>query len=85
MRDEPKVASRSTREMDLVDVLNSEQVPWAVRFALELQRLGSRSELDAHFRMGCTLWLEQGERSPEAVAREEWADWPGKPGPSNGR
>lgn len=68
--------SRSNRVMDLVDVLSSEQLPWAVRFALELQRLGSRSELDPLFVMGCTLWMDHHERTPEAVAREEWAARP---------
>lgn len=76
MWDAPKVASRPTTGMDLVQVLNSEQVPWAVRFALELQRLGSHSELDALFLLGSTLWLESGECSPEAIARKEWAAWP---------
>lgn len=62
--------------MTLVDVLNSQQLPWAVRFALELQRLGCRAEPDALFSMGSTLWVERGAHSPESIARAEWAEWP---------
>lgn len=61
---------------DFDNVLRSEQLPWAVRFALKLQRLGCGAELDHLFSMGCTLWLQHAASSPERIAREEWAAWP---------
>lgn len=61
---------------DFDSVLRSEQLPWAVRFALKLQRLGCAAELDSLFLMGRTLWLQHAATPPETVAREEWAAWP---------
>jgi hypothetical protein len=64
--------------MTLVDVLNSQQLPWADRFALVLTRLGCRAEPEALFSMGHTLWAEQGTNSPESVAYAAWALWRGR-------
>ena len=70
------IPARSMNQDDLARVLHSEQLPWAVRFALELHRHGCRTELDYLFSMGCTLWLQHAASTPETIAREEWAAWP---------
>lgn len=70
------IAKAPMNSADLTNILHSEQVPWAVRYALELQRLGCRTELDYLFLMGRTLWWQHAVRSPEVIARDEWAAWP---------
>lgn len=61
---------------DLANILHSEKLPWAVRYALALQRLGCRTVLDYLFSMARTLWLQHAASTPETIAREEWAAWP---------
>ena len=49
---------------------------WIHRFAKELGRLGTRAELHQLAGFGFAMWRTNGGRSPEEVAREEFAVWP---------
>ena len=49
---------------------------WMARFASELGRLGVAAEPRMLLEWGFLMWRTESGRSPEEVAREEFAGWP---------
>lgn len=49
---------------------------WMYRFASELIRLGLTAEPRSLLEWGWMMWRTESGRTPEEVAREEFACWP---------